>query len=347
MAHELEFAADGKAMFASLRQPAWHGLGTVFDNPVSTSEMLKLASLDKWDVRLVSVADKFPEFNFNALPYLVVRNSPVNAGQVDVLGQVGERYNTMQNEDVFTFGDEILDGGGQWETAGSIKNGTVVFGSLSIDKAVISLDPSGANDQIVTYLLVYTSHNGSKAISAAVTPVRVVCQNTWTVAVKGAKQSFSIRHTQSAKGRVDEARRALGITFTYMEAFEAEAKALFERSITEQQFHDLIAAIYPEPATDALKGAHVKWENKRDAIVDLYHGPTCANIKGTAWGAVNAISERIDWGRSPRKGNNESMFAAASGFDPVTNVAKGHILKTAKDLFSAGAKPKAKKLVTV
>jgi hypothetical protein len=103
-----------------------------------------------------------------------------------------------------TFGDNLLDGG-RWETAGSIKNGTVVFGSLALDRQT-DLDPKGRGDKVNNYLLVHTSHDGSLAIQASVTPVRVVCQNTLNAAVghKGnrAKQSFRIRHTQTVQGKV-------------------------------------------------------------------------------------------------------------------------------------------------
>ncbi len=53
MAHELEINNEtGEASFASLRQPAWHKLGTVFENEVNTAEMLKLAKLASCDCRM-------------------------------------------------------------------------------------------------------------------------------------------------------------------------------------------------------------------------------------------------------------------------------------------------------
>lgn len=342
MAHELEVSGNEVA-FASLRQPAWHGLGTVFDEPVSTSRMLELAHLANWNVRLESVAEAFPSYSFVQVPYIVVRDNPFTPGQVDVLGQVGERYAEFQNEDLFEFAGNVLDGAGQWETAGSIKNGRQVFGSMSIDQSVITLDPSGAADKVNVYMLAHSSHDGSQAIVFAITPVRVVCQNTLNLAMRGVKQSFKIRHTKGMTAKVEDARKQLGIIPTYVAEFEAEARALFETAITDKQFHELINAVYPEPAVDAPKGAHVKWENKRDALVDIYHGPTCETIKGSAWGAFNALTERLDWGRKPRSGNTENMFAAASGFDLVTNVTKNDMLKITQELFLSTSKPKRAK----
>ena len=118
--------------FASFREPAWHGLGTVFDHEVtSASEMLKLAKLDNWNVRLedVPLPDNYTSTKSN---FLVVRDHPEN-NNPDVLAVVGERYQTLQNEDLFSFGNYLLDGA-RWETAGSLKNGRVVFGSLALER---------------------------------------------------------------------------------------------------------------------------------------------------------------------------------------------------------------------
>ena len=214
MAHELE-TQNGVASFASFREPAWHNLGTVFNEEVNTQKMLELANLNDWNVRLEELVIPSTLTSDKSYQY-VVRTNPTNKTQTDVLGVVGERYVPLQNEDLFAFGDNILDGGGRWETAGSIRGGRVVFGSLALDREIV-LDPSGVADKIKSYLLINTSHDGSIAIQASVTPVRVVCANTLNLALNrtkkkdGVKQSFKIRHTQTASGKVTAARTALGI----------------------------------------------------------------------------------------------------------------------------------------
>ena len=119
---------------------------------------------------------------------------------------VGDRYRVFQNEDLFAFGDQLLDGGAAWESAGSIKQGRQVFGALRIDRDVV-LDPQGISDTTETFLLVTTSHDGSAAIQALITPVRVVCQNTLNMALSGAQQTFKVRHTADTAGRVQAARQ--------------------------------------------------------------------------------------------------------------------------------------------
>jgi hypothetical protein len=147
--------------------------------------------------------------------------------------------------------------------------------------------------------------------------------------MKNAKQSFKIRHTQSVEGRIQVARETLGLALGYFDEFEKEAQALYAQSITDAEFSKLIRTIYPKPEKDA-KGALTKWENKVVLIDDLYHNsPTNANVKGTKWGAFNAITERLDYYRTGR-GNSETLMAGASGFDPVLTAEKNKILKLVK-----------------
>lgn len=334
MAHNLE-EQNGEVAFALRGKPAWHGLANrIFgeDETVTTQMMLSESKLANWNVRLEPVADHTPEsWRDTSGSQFVVRNNPFDQG-VDVLSVVGSRYKVVQNEDLFAFADNILDGDEhcKWESAGSLKNGKVVFGSLNVPRTMV-LDPQGANDQTDLYLIVWTSHDGSVAVQAAVTPVRVVCQNTLNLAMRNAKQSFKIRHTQTADGKIAVAREALGLTFGYMDEFEKEARAMFETSVSDAKFHEIIRSIYPKPEQDS-KGALKKWENKVTLIDDLYfNSPTQTNIKGTAWGVVNALTERLDYFRTGR-GNSENLLASASGFDPVITAEKNKIVKQVMSL---------------
>jgi phage/plasmid-like protein (TIGR03299 family) len=330
MAHELE-SVNGETAFASFRQPAWHNLGTVFEDEVNTNEMLKLAHLDNWNVRLEDVA--IPDnFSSDKSYSFVTRTNPFDRSQNDVLGVVGERYVPLQNEDLFSFGDNLLDGGGRWETAGSIRGGRVVFGSIALTDS-ITLDPNGRADKIDNYLLINTSHDGSIAIQASITPVRVVCANTLNLALsslkgkKGVKQTFKIRHTQTAEGKIAVAREALGLAHKYIDEFSTMANAMIETEITKKQFDEIVALAYPAPTGEDKKGSHKKYDNKIDLLQGIYVGQFNDTIAGTAWGAFNALTERLDWHRSGRGGSNESIYASASGFDPVINAEKNRLLK--------------------
>jgi phage/plasmid-like protein (TIGR03299 family) len=336
MAHELE-SQNGVASFASFREPAWHGLGTVFTDEKTTSEMLEVANLNNWNVRLEDVQIPSTLTSDKSYQY-VLRTNPTDKSQTDILGVVGERYVPLQNEDLFSFGDNILDGGGRWETAGSIRGGRVVFGSLALERETV-LDPNGVADVVKTYLLINTSHDGSVAIQASITPVRVVCANTLNLALgrtkkrDGIKQSFKIRHTQTAQGKVQVARQALGLANSYMDAFDKMAHEMISKEVSAKQFNEIILAAYPKPEKDA-KGSIKKWENKVNMINDIYTGEFNGMIAGNAWGALNALTERLDWYRSARGANNESLLASASGFDPAINAEKNRLLKVVQNVMS-------------
>ena len=337
MAHLLE-SQNGETAFASFRQPAWHGLGEVFTEEVSTAEMLKKAKLNNWDVRLEDI--EIPsEFDSDKNYSFVVRDNPFTKGNKDVLGVVGERYVPLQNEDLFDFADNLLDNGGRWETAGSIKGGRVVFGALALERETV-LDKDGVADKINTYLLVNTSHDGSIAIQASITPVRVVCANTLNLALGNrgrggsVKQSFKIRHTQTAQGKVAVAREALGLANAYMDEFDKMASAMIETEITKAQFDKIVNLAYPMPKDDAKKVSITKHANKIDLINDIYVGDFNNTISGTAWGALNALTERLDWHRAGRKGQTETILSGASGFDPVINAEKNRLMKIVQSVMA-------------
>ena len=269
-----------------------------------------------------------PQHNFLSDSFLVVRDNPYTQGETDVLSVVGSRYKEVQNEELFAFAQNLHDSNPdvKVDSAGSFKGGRVVFGSWSIPSQLV-LDPNGANDKTNLYLVVYTSHDGCVAVQSAITPVRVRCQNTLNFAMRKAKQSFKIRHTATVDGKIAQAREALGLSIAYFDEFSAQAKELFSREVTNLQFSKIVNTMYPKPEKDA-KGSIKKWENKVVLLDELYHNsPTNANIKGTAWGVVNALTERLDYFRTARKGNTNSLVYGASGFDPVITAEKNKIVK--------------------
>lgn len=316
----------------STRDLAWHTLAKQIFRPsdhVNTKTMLEQSGLANWNVRkepviypagVTPITDEF----------MVLRDTPTG---VQSMAIVGDKYKTYQNEELFSFGDNLLDGGATWESAGFFRNGRTVFGALTIDRELV-LDPTGANDKTNTYLLVTTSHDGSSSIRAAVTPVRVICQNTLSLAWKTAKkanQSWSVRHTQGTAGRIAEAQAALKLTHAYLDEFETMARELYETPITTVQFDKMYETIYPKPDINAKSGALTLWDKKFDLTRGLYlSGNTNANITGTKWGALNAMTERIDWYRGKDGEITEGLAVAASGLETGIQQEKARILEVVR-----------------
>jgi hypothetical protein len=325
-----------RAFAQSRTNPAWHSLATGIFNPqgerLYTKQMLEQSGLANWNVQTVPMA--YPDNYVADKPEFWVTRD-LSDGRKQVMGSVGNRYHTYQNEDLFSFADEILAHTGSWESAGSFRKGRVVFGSMNIDREFV-IDPQGANDTVKSFLLMATSHDGSSSIRACATNVRVWCQNTFNQAFREAKSVYKVRHTATAEARVQEAQITLGIAFANAEAFEAEANALFQTAITNKQFMDIVTTLNPAPVSDASKASVTKYDSKIDLLQGLYlQSPTNANITGTAWGAFNALTEYMDYFRagrattdSPDASINEAI--SASGFDDSVNAEKARILDVVK-----------------
>lgn len=309
------------AAFASLRQPAWHGLGTVFDKPVTTVEMLDLAHLSNWNLRM-EVLDS-GEY-CDRVEYKVLRDNPF-MDRVERLGIVGTRYKLFSNEDLFAFGDNLTNERRRWETAGSLSGGRQVFATLT-DPDDIVLDPNGAADVIKKYLTLTTSHDGSGKIIAKKTNTRVVCWNTLNIALKENGAEFSIRHTQNLEGRLAEAKQTLGFADEYDEEFEAAMQTLYAKDMTMTQFEKIVMAEFPEP--DAEKaGAYTRWENKIDTILNIWSDSTksVTALPNNAYRGLQVLTEHNQWFRGIRKDsqtdvpNIDNFLAAGAGYEKLTN----------------------------
>jgi len=322
---------DGtRDLFASFREPAWHRLGTVFQSVVTSSQkMLDLAGLSGWNVHEADLdVPTSPGAEFVTPQKAIVATI---GGSDRVLGVTGERYTIVQNEEAFAFLQSLHDGA-RWETAGAIKDGRVVFGSMAFSRDFV-LDPSGVADKVESYLLVYTSHDGSTGLAGGVTPVRVVCQNTLNAAIPGVKQRFNLRHTAKVEERMAVEAALWRNANTYMDAFEAEAQALMAQTVTNDQFFGIVNGLFPEP-DDNKKGARTKWENRRGLFAQAWNGEPNAGIRGTGWGAFNALTEANQWGRNVQNTDNgaENFAAAGAGFDGPTNTFRTAALTAVKSL---------------
>ena len=208
MAHNLEVFADGTAAFFTNREVAWHRLGTVTDGALTADEALRAAQLD-WTVLKSSQTVQVPVLTADGITtldvpdrYATYRDHPKLGMQA--LGIVGKQYQVVQNSEAFEFLNHVADeSGAVFETAGSMNGGRQVFMSMKMPEGVVLAD---GQDTVDMYIMATNSHDGSKAFTAAVTPIRPVCANTVRLALKTARSSWYIRHTQNVQGRIQQAR---------------------------------------------------------------------------------------------------------------------------------------------
>ena len=317
MAHEIETHED-KAAFVSVRENAWHSLGTVVPNELTAEEALRHAHLADWNVRkepiffdagdagMLEVADKF----------VTVRDNPFIAGQKDVLGVVGSKYAPIQNEDHANLLDALVDeSGAHFETAGSLKGGRQTFITMKLPNHI----EVGGSDKIETYIAALNSHDGTKAFQFIVTPIRIVCANTQAAALNAATSRFSIRHTKSgADGIIAQARETLGMTFKFLDSFQLEAEKLIQKEMDEAAFYGIVEQLYAMP-NDPSEIILTRTENNRSKLMELFmDSPTATGIRGTAWAGYQAVTEYLDHfvtvqGRDERSMQQYRAMAVATG----------------------------------
>ncbi|QGH80087.1 hypothetical protein SEA_NHAGOS_76 [Gordonia phage NHagos] len=311
MAHELDIT-NGRVSFADSRSDAWHQLGQQVGHLMTADEALSAAHMKGWNVRKLPLRADIGDGTLVDVPdkHMTVRTNPIT-GEPEALGVVGNWYSPFQNEETTALLDAIRDeGGAAIETIGAMRGGRETFVTMKLPESMSFTAPNGAVDTTETYIAVLNSHDGSTPLRVLVTPVRIVCKNTQTMALHSAQAYWSIRHTTNMRGAVDEARRALGLTFRYVEAFETEVEALIAKELDEAKVRETFAAI-----VDADKAETERQRDGRLATVgelmELYRtSDTVSMWKGTAFGAYNAVTEYADhFAKVQRKGGEADQRA--------------------------------------
>lgn len=161
----------------SVRVTPWHKLGAVLDRPpASVAEAIEAAGLGWSVVKKPLVIDRGPDWQLDVLRYKKVHGyyATVRQDTEDELGVVGERYRIVQNHEAFAFVDQLLGSAIHFETAGSLHGGRRVWVLATLPEHV-----EVGGDAVRPYVLLMNSHDGSTAVVAATTPIRVVTGEMW------------------------------------------------------------------------------------------------------------------------------------------------------------------------
>lgn len=313
------------------RTIAWDTLGTPASGETAT-EVLEATGLAGWNVRKTPM---FAEIDGERVQpsgrgaWGIVRDIPeqsMNTGDLStperLLGTVGGHYHPVQNEELATFMDTLVDeAGAHYNSAGALKGGRKVFVSMRLPEGI----KVGGADPVDLYLTAFNSHDGQGSFTFVVTPVRVWCANMQAVATKQALSQFKSRHTKGGVGvKVLEARAALDLTFAYQSEFQAEADKLIDQTYTDQQFVRLTSSLFPTPdsATDLVRERQT---GHRTALMDLFrNSPTSENIRSTRWAAFQAVTEYTDHIVAKQGYAGEALRArrAVESIDPLSSTSK-------------------------
>jgi len=306
MAHNINFnEKTGKHSFFSVKEKAWHGLGQIVESYPTSAEAIKFAGLDY-------TVEKRPLFTYdseshranketdNVIPKIDVPDfhATIRTDNEQVLGVVGKEYEVIQNRDAFSFFDAIVGGkeGILYETAGALGKGEKIFITTKLPGYI----RVGSDDLIEKYLFLTTSHDGYGSITAAFTPVRIVCNNTLNAALGNMSNCIKIRHTQSAPDKLKEAHKVMGISNTLSD----ELNGIFNRwakvRITDKEVLKLVQQAMA-PSKGILQNVLNGREDEHSSYFNNVCGSVCeyafgnqtqqtATTKGTLFGAYNAIT---------------------------------------------------------
>ena len=339
MAHELD-STNGQVSFANSRTDAWHRLGQSVGHAMTAREALDAAHLSGWNVHKMALQiPREPIITENGVTtpppievpdqFATVRTNPIHGG-IDYLGVVGSKYEPVQNEASCTLLDALTEeGGAVYETAGALRGGRDTFVTMKLPKSMDFEGRDGSKDRTDWYLAALNSHDGSSAFRFLLTPIRIVCANTQAAAIARAKASFAIRHTGGARGAINEARTALGLSWRYMEAFEAEAAALYAAPMELEEVRDFAAELVKVDQAPSA-AARTRRREQASGIVKLFvSSPTIAPtpIAGTRWAAYNAVTEYVDHVAPVRGTRSRAEAADVRALRAVTTGSSAQMLK--------------------
>lgn len=298
MAHNLAQTKNGQYMTAWAGDTPWHGLGTQAEGLMTATEALKLGNLD-WTV------EKRPLYNRTELGEVeVVENTfGVFRKQINEDGShswialnrgtaVGRVWKPFQNIEAMDFLDELVQTQeAKIEVVGALGKGEKVWVLAKLPDSILI----NGVDKVDQYILIVNSHDGSGSLKIFLTPIRVVCNNTLTMALQGRQGGYNIRHTGKLHDRLEQAREVLGIVNKDFMAWGEMAQSLVEVKMTMQEmelyFIDALNLTFNDEGDLTTRS-----RNMLNTVVGLLGNEknTLNGMDGTAWAAYNALTEAVD-----------------------------------------------------
>lgn len=322
MAHELTIRANGTVEMAYAGEGCWHGLGNKLAAGADLETWRKAAGMD-WRIQRSKVRYCAPATD---RPGAVIcthvdENNHVlfRSDTKDPLGIVSHKFKVVQPGDVLEFFRDLTDTAGfSLETAGTLFGGRRFWALARIGKdAAIS-----HVDRIGGFLLLSTACDGTMATTAQFTTVRVVCNNTLSMALSRKSKSGSvIRVTHRSEFDAEAVKSELGVGRGQFVQFMDAASALADKRLAAIDAQELTIRLLAGKKIDAAKDAAATTAVIQDvvdskgykAIMGLFNGSGLGSnlptAKGTAWGWVNAVTQFVDYAAPARNQDNRMNSA--------------------------------------
>lgn len=302
-------AAEIETMFYTREKP-WHGLGVRVAEAPNSADALQLAGLD-WEVR------KEPIYSADGS---CIPGYKANIRDTDqkVLGVVTDRYKVIQNTEAFAFTDALLGEGVRYETAGSLQGGRKIWLLAKLPQEYIML-----GDRISPYLVFSNTHDGSGSVKVAITPIRVVCNNTLNLALANAKRSFSMIHTGDIAEKMQEAKDTLFMANTYMEQLGREFEMLRAKKLSDARVEEFIKELLPVGDASSVQQYRNVRKLREGMRQRYFDAPDLKEVGKNAYRFVNAVSDFATHAEPLRKtaSYKENLFGRTIDGNPLIDKA--------------------------
>ena len=263
------------------RTTTWHAIGKSVEECKNVEQVLKASKLDY-------TVTKEPTYKFDGVNFQHISNRFVTTRSTDghTYDIVSDKYEIVQNRDAFDFvnymGDDF-----QFEKAGETMSGMVyIIGKLP--------EVSILGDAFTPHVIFRNGFDGKIKITAAITPLRMVCQNQFNFAFKNANNATTIRHVGNVERKLAEAREVLKLSADYMSELNIMAERFATIKMSKERLEKVVNYLFPIPEDTVInpfKRKHL--EDQREAFLKAHNAEDNANFRGTAWGIVNAYTDMI------------------------------------------------------
>ena len=294
MSHNLN-VTNGEVSMMYVGETPWHKLGTKLEKPATSEEAIQAAGLNFTveKFRLQTAANNLP---------VETHYATVRTDTMEVLGVVGSRYEPIQNKDAFrTFDALVGEGEAIYHTAGALGKGERIWLLAKLPDYI----RVNGNDVVEKYLLLVNSHDGRSTVRVKLTPIRVVCENTLSLALTGAEQEVHVRHTLNAKEKLREAHEILGLTNKLYSELDAIFNRMSEIKVDQATLTEYVKTVFPENPESKDQSWVKKVHGKVFELVESGQGAEMA--KGTLWGAYNAVTEYVDHYRGVKRDESQRL----------------------------------------
>lgn len=281
MAHELEMV-NGKASMAYSGETPWHNLGVKVPGDLTPEQMMEAAGVD-WSV------DKEPLFaDYKGKKLPTGMSALVRDSDSKVLSVVSNDWNPVQNAEAFGFfHDFVMEGDMNMSTAGSLKDGTIVWALAKVEDSFELFK----GDRIESYLLFTNPHQYGKCVDIRFTPTRVVCNNTLTLALNG-KTDMMVKMNHRRQFDAELVKETLGMATKKMGDYKEAAEFLGNKRMKADDFSTYLQKLFPITGKNTRGKELSRPAQTIMSILDTQPGAEYA--QGSWWQGFNSVSYFTD-----------------------------------------------------